>query len=369
MRNEITRRLHILCIIAMLIILYMYLYPEPVSATVSVERFKTEYIDIPFFAKSYYDFVTSDLEENINTKYIMNATEKQGIWSKANTGNLIGVSVPVINKDLFNATSIRLNEEIFAESAEVFSHAHISEEYGYTGSELYNSFLNNMDPIMPIALTIGETGMWADTRYTWSSAIYSKLLVSKDVNMGNLHVDNVDTNTYIVMGLSACLGCGSNCTADHTLHYHAVGSNDNDSLGPLQILRHYVEGKGVLVYKCGEMTADLMSWRDNLEYFTHNQVDSFSNPQNWNAGYSIKTPYEMMALLAVAHNTGTAYLKCGSGSVHPGSLWKNANAVYDYCAKLGSQESYVVLESYITKWYDTVILSEDFDEKFVMAGS
>ena len=76
-----------------------------------------------------------------------------------------------------------------------------------------------------------------------------------------------------------------------------------------------------------------------------------------------------MALLAVAHNTGTAYLKCGSGSVHPGSLWKNANAVYDYCAKLGSQESYVVLESYITKWYDTVILSEDFDEKFVMAGS
>lgn len=149
--------------------------------------------------------------------------------------------------------------------------------------------------------------MWSDTRYTWSSAIYSKLLNSAGVDMGRVKIEQVDTDTYVINGLCSYYGCGTNCTADVNSHYHTIGYNDCDSLGPLQILRHYVEGNNYITYDCGNVVLDLMSWDDNVQYFAHTQSKRFLDTENWNSGYTISNTYELVALMAVAHNTGTAF--------------------------------------------------------------
>ena len=274
-----------------------------------------------------------------------------------------------IDKDIFNSTSVRLNTEIYNDTAAILTEEHIIRDYGIPTTKLYRSYLDNVDPLVPMALSLCETGMWADSRYTWCSAVYSKLLVNKGVNMSRLKVSQVNVDTYIVNGLCTYLGCGSNCTAPSGSHYHTIGNNDNDSLGPLQILRHYVEAEGAIKYPCGEATVDLMCWSDNVEYFLHKQSSIFSDKNNWNRNHEIASVYELVALMGVAHNTGGAFLSCESGSSDAGSLWKNAQAVYDYCSVLGSKEAFDIMSEYIDEWYESAVQAESEGRSFAMAGS
>lgn len=269
-----------------------------------------------------------------------------------------------IDTNVFNATSVRLNTEIYNETADILDKRHIQNDYGESGTPLYNSYLQYINPLVPLSLTICETGMWADTRYTWSSAVYSKLLKNSGVNMEKLKVERINVDTYVVNGLCTYLGCGSNCASDVS-HYHVIGNNDNDSLGPLQILRRYVDSKGCIKYKCGEFTEDLMCWKDNVEYFMHRQSEAFSDSENWNRDHAIKSETELVALMAVAHNTGSAYVKSKSA----GSLWRNSEAVYDYCEVLGSEHAFRVLSKYIEEWYEDAKKKEENGESFVMAGT
>lgn len=270
----------------------------------------------------------------------------------------------VIDTDVFNSISIKLNTEIYNETAEYMSMEHITKEFGSSGTKLYISFLKNINPLTPLALTLCETGSWADSRYTWSSAIYSRLLASNGVNMSKISIKSVNADTYIVDDLTGYMGCGSNCTAGTGTHYHYLGNNDNDSLGPLQILRRYVENESI-TYDCGEVTSDLMSWQDNVEYFMHRQASAFSSEDCNIKNYTVNSPEELVAIMAVAHNTGSSFMTSDS----TGSLWKSPKAIYEYCRILGSDKSHAVLEKYIDTWYESAIEKEINGESFTMAGT
>lgn len=271
----------------------------------------------------------------------------------------------LIDDMLFNSTQIRLNTEIYDITKNIYNEEHLIEEYGNPLTKLAQSYLQNMTPIIPIAMTINETGMWSDTRYTWSSAIYSKLLNSAGVDMDRVKIEQVDTDTYVINGLCSYYGCGTNCTADVNSHYHTIGYNDCDSLGPLQILRHYVEGNNYITYDCGNVVLDLMSWDDNVQYFAHTQSKRFIDTENWNSGYTISNTYELVALMAVAHNTGTAFLNSKNDA---GSLWRNSDAVYDYCKVLGDPHSISVMTKYVDTWWNDVIEAQKNGEPFTLLG-
>ncbi len=271
----------------------------------------------------------------------------------------------LIDDMLFNNTQIRLNTEIYDITKNIYNEEHLIEEYGDPSTKLAQSYLQNMTPIIPIAMTINETGMWSDTRYTWSSAIYSKLLDSAGVDMDRVKIEQVDTDTYVINGLCSYYGCGTKCAADVDSHYHTIGYNDCDSLGPLQILRHYVEGDNYITYDCGNVVLDLMSWDDNVQYFAHTQSKRFLDVENWNSGYIISNTYELVALMAVAHNTGTAFLNSKNDA---GSLWRNSDAVYAYCKLLGDPHSTSVMTKYVDSWWNDVIEAQKNGESFTLLG-
>lgn len=269
-----------------------------------------------------------------------------------------------IDDSLFSYSQIRLNTEIYECASEIYCPEHICRDYGGATTELGISYLKYMDALMPLALVNCETGAWSDSRYTWTSAVYSRPLADKKVDLGNMSVSQVDTDMYLANGLAAYLGCGGNCGAVETEHYHTVGLNDNDSLGPLQILRRYVEADKSIRYPCGEVTMDLMSWRDNVEYFTHKHSQAFMKRDNWNCSYSIHNEYELTALIAVAHNTGASYLS----SMNAGSLWKNSDSVYRYCEKLACDESVEALGRYVDDWWEDAKANQEDGRQFSLAG-
>lgn len=279
--------------------------------------------------------------------------------------NTLAADGVAINDTVFSATQIRLNMELYDTAAEIFNSKHIMSDYGEAETMLAKSFLNTVDPLVPLALTINETGMWMDTRYTWTSGIYSKLLSKSGVNMDRINTAQVNVDAYVVNGLCEYYGCGTNCTASKDKHYHTIGNNDNDSLGPLQILRHYVEDKSVITYSCGESVIDLMSWEDNVVYFTHNQSRLFMASDNWNSAYKIQNTYELAALMGTAHNTGTAFL---SNSTDAGSLWNDPESVYAYCEAISTDEALKVVDKYVNNWWEDVLTAQESGTSFILLG-
>lgn len=272
-----------------------------------------------------------------------------------------------IDESVFSTNSVRLNTEIYDIASKVINSEHSSKCFSYSDTNLAMSYKEHVNPLIPLALSVCETGMWMDTKYTWSSAVYSNLFESAGVNMQSLSVDKVNTDTYIANGLTYCLGCGPNCTANQSSHYHGAGANDNDSLGPLQILRRYVESsKGYIVFDCGEQCADLMDWKDNVQYVYHIQGNAFCSLNNWNREYEIKNSYQLMVLMAIAHNTGTAYLNTSGGDCAAGSAWKSADSVYKFSEAMTNTFAMVGLKQYINDWYETVKTAEGGE--FILPG-
>lgn len=273
-----------------------------------------------------------------------------------------GISV---DTTLFTDTQVRLNRELYDMTASVFNRAHMTKDYGRPGTALAESYLAAADPLIPLALAVNETGMWMDTRYTWSSGVYSALLADAGVSMGRLQAAQVNVDTYVVSNLCTCYGCGPNCTADKNSHYHTIGNNDNDSLGPLQILRRYVEKEGAITYDCGERVADLMAWEDNVVYLTHNQSRLFMSESNWNKDHTISSAYELAALMGTAHNTGTAFL---SNPEDAGSLWKSPGAVYAYCRAIATEDSLRVVDRHLDRWWEDVRTAQENGTSFILLG-
>ena len=266
----------------------------------------------------------------------------------------------------FSDTSVKLNSEIYAQVENIMYAGHFETCFVQNNTNLWNSYKENLDPLVFMAIANCETGLWNDTRYTWTPAVYSSLFASIGVDMDRLQIQNVDCDTYVANGLSSYLGCGSNCTAGANTHYHTTGRNDNDSLGPYQILRRYVEssnGKHIS-YECGETVSDLMRWKDSTEY-TYHKAGQYFAYSNWNDSYSISNSYELAMLMGVAHNTGIAYLSGTSA----GSYWNDSEAVYAFCRSMASEEAIQRWDALIEDWfYNEVKPNVEAGTKFRMPG-
>ena len=274
-----------------------------------------------------------------------------------------------IDSTVFSPVSIRLNTEIYDISESVINQSHLQQCYGSSDTPLFNSYKRTLTPLIPIALTINETGSWCDSNYTWTSAIYSKPIANAGVDMSELNVSRVNSDFYAVNGLSYYFGCKSNCTNNVKNHVHIVtGANDNDSLGPMQVLRRYIETQHGISYSCGATVVDLMSWQDNVNYFFHNQGDKFSSPTAWNRNHEIQNAYELVALMAVGHNTGISFMSAGSSKGAAGSYWNSAGSVYNYCSDITSESNLQILKSYVDEWYANTVQKVSAGEQFNLAG-
>lgn len=271
-----------------------------------------------------------------------------------------------IDSNIFSETSIRLNQEVYNISSDNFNSSRVMSGNSQFSSVLFNSYIQNVDPIIPIALTICETGSWMDTRYVWSSAIYAKPLLNSGADMDSISIDRVGADTYIALGLVEYLGCGTNCTGGQ--HYHCIGKNDNDSLGPLQILRRYIEPTNGVSYSNGTNVVDLMRWKDNVIFFEHNITNAIIKAGSWSNGIEITSPECLTVLSGVIHNTGASFISTQSGASPAASGWINSKAIFQFAEDLTSEESLQILDEYIEGWYNNVKIIASNNEQFTLPG-
>lgn len=269
-----------------------------------------------------------------------------------------------IDDDLFSKNVVRLNQEIYDETELVVNKNTVKDINLATTTGLGQSFIDNLTPLTPMALTVCETGLWMDTRYTWTSAIYSGVLANSGVDMSNIRVKTINSNTYLSLGLDSYLGCQSNCTNPLEEHIHFSGSNDNDSLGPLQILRRYVETDGILIYDNKASVTDLMRYQDSLVYYVNNQVRAFNNSKQSIESYVIKSPYQAVMLSAVAHNTGTSFLATSIA----GSTWIDTDNILKFSDDVSHDINIAYLKEYTNVWWESVKSSVSRQEKFSLMG-
>ena len=241
----------------------------------------------------------------------------------------------------FPQTVIRLNTQAYEIAESVINQEHLASEFTID-TELGESYQHYLTPLMPLALATCETGLWNNSEYTWSPFVYSKLLCDK-VDMSQLNIEDVNEYYYVVNDLS---------------YYLSFDANDYTSLGSLQILRDYVDEP--IKWKCGTSTYDLMSWEDNVAYVFHKQSSSFTKNNHWNKEHKLSNQYELMALIAVGHNTGQGYQVTSSGSNSGFSSWNSAQSIYNYCVHITNKDSMRIIDSFVDEWYLSARESGDY---------
>lgn len=279
-----------------------------------------------------------------------------------------------IDKSLFSETAIRLNTEIYDITADVIDSAKAADYPQNANTILGQSFKKLINPIMAIAMTTAETQIWVDTNYTWSSAIYSKPLSNiEGFNWRNLKISQVNSEFYQANNLGEYLACGTQDTAGRCTARTSgkpnhkctpapsgkIAKNDNDSLGCLQIRRSKLEDNsgnmiGIYYREDGTFVQDLMCWQDNVTWFYHAHADSFCSKGAWNKDYQVRNEFELMALLAVAHNTGSSFISSRT-SIGSASGWSSWEAIFRYCKDLTLPENIRVIEDIVSKWYISTV--------------
>lgn len=300
-----------------------------------------------------------------------------------------------ISAELFSQTSVRLNTEIYSVTAEVLNDNLLDQYFGDVSTEIARTAKENVNPLMYICMAAGESGEWNSQRYTWVPAIFSKVMCDV-VDMEEVHISEVDSKFYWDLDLRYLFSCrkdtsGHRDDCDSKLHYDEVQGkrgNDADSLGPLQILRRYVtlntgtesktveevlsgaeyhinikDSAGQVIYS----VTDLMRWEDNVVWAFNNFMTNIRGMRGEYKDWSISNEYELMCMVAIAHNTGAGYLSVGNG---PFSSWRDKQAIYDFCKLVGSPESIAYINTeYIEPWYEEVKEKIRSDREWSMPGS
>lgn len=244
-----------------------------------------------------------------------------------------------------------LNEQAYEEAARIFNTRHVSKCYGTPKTILGQSYVEFLNPYMPLAISACETGCWTNTKDAWVPVVYTIPLEGL-VDFNTLDITQLGTEFYAELGLYEYINCGSNCKADKSVHYHTGnGLNDNDSLGSMQILRRHLGTKGSIKFNCCEIT-DLMRWDSGCQYIFHKSLGYMTDSSTWNNTHKIDNEYEAMALTAIMHNTGCGFVAAKSGSGVAGGTWRNAQAVYDLAEDLSSVKAMTVFHKYISAWYE-----------------
>lgn len=340
-------------------------------------------------ASGYMSQETKGVESN---KAAFIVQYRQAVEEKANAGKFDPVEGINISTELFTDTCIRLNTEAYQISEEELDNWRktVTDE----GGALYKGYVEYMNPLIPIATTVGEMG-WAevpdkggmnmmDVSIMWTPVVYTKLINKfvQDFDWSTVSVDSVDTQFYLEKGINCVDDCGNNCNAErkssgHNDYWHKDNNQssftDNDSLGPLQILRRYLgikNGKpGIIEYDSGTVS-DLLRWRDNNIYFYNNEGSSMkSDSQAVLYDKPINNTYQLVVLAAIAHNTGAGFLTTRSIE-YRASYWKNPEAIYKYSFELTKPESIVVLREIVDNWYNEQVANDRKGENaFGLVGS
>lgn len=273
-----------------------------------------------------------------------------------------------IDQGVFSSEVIRLNMEIYDIARTYCTQEKMTRYFGVNTSKLVESVKKYINPLIAVAVTTAETPNYADRRITWTSAVYTKPLAEKGfTSWGRLSVAEVDSDFYLYNGLSEYFTCGAHShTADGTLHVQAVGAarNDNDSLGPAQILRRYLyQAGGCITARNADnsvfgVTTDLMRWEDNVVWVLNNALSKFrAIPSSSSRGsYVLQNEYELFVLMAIAHNTGASFLN-SRPDAYVSPYWVDADGVWCYARALTTEANIQFLrESYIEPWYRDIVI-------------
>ena len=292
-------------------------------------------------------------------KYIEQVVSEEEGYESGNLGQY--ASEINIDRSLFDATSVRLNTEIYQVAASIINKEHIEQCFGNRAeTNLSKSVKKYLNPLIPIALTVPEMGGTIDTKYTWSAAIYSGSLASANVDMDSLNVAAVDSLLFSDRELWNNLACGSNCTGTerdpnhvHVSPVNGRSGNDNDSLGPLQILRSYISYAGgeVKYENCGTSCVDLMRWDDSLEWFFHEWMSYFiPSGDSWANEIEISNPYMLVAMMGIGHNGGCNYLQGRKEESY--GRWSNKESAMEFCRVLSNEETIRVIRVEVDAWWE-----------------
>lgn len=352
-----------------------------IPLSIPVIYMMTDYsVNAADIASSYMSQETKGVESN---KAAFIVQYRQAVEAKANAGKFDPVEGIDISADIFTDTCIRLNTEAYQISKEELDKWRdtVTDE----GGALYKGYVEFMSPLIPIATTIGEMG-WAsvpvkggmnmmDVSIMWTPVVYTNLVECyiPDMDWSQVQVGDVDTAFYLDKGIDCVDDCGNNCNAEdeskgHGAYWHDNGNNqssftDNDSLGPLQILRRYLGigndgAPGQIVYASGTVS-DLLRWRDNSVYFYNNEGNKMKESSNALLyDRAINNVYQLVVLTAIAHNTGGGFLVTSDSNYQP-SFWKNADAIYNYSYNLTTDSSIVVLREIVDKWYEESVAGDE----------
>jgi len=308
-----------------------------------------------------------------------------GIWDVVVAGEPVvadSQKTVSIDGEVFSEDVIRLNMEIYDIAGAYCTQEKMSRYFGMNTSKLVESVKRYVNPLIAIAVTTAETPNYADRRVTWTSAVYTKPLAEKGfTNWRRLSVAEVDSDFYLYNGLSEYFACGAHShTADGTLHVQAgkVQRNDNDSLGPAQILRRYLYQEGGCITARNAdnsvfgITVDLMRWEDNVVWVLNNALSKFrSIPSDSDRGrYELQNEYELFVLMAIAHNTGASFLSSNPGA-YVSPYWADAEGVWRYARALTTEASIGYIQKYyIEPWYqDTVVPNVCAGKGFDLPGN
>ena len=273
-----------------------------------------------------------------------------------------------IDATVFPNETVRLNTEVYQIAASYCEAKKLERYFGKNMTALSVSVIRNMNPLIAVAITTAETPGYADRSITWTSAIYSKALAASGFcRWDKLSVQEVDSDFYLYHGLSEYFACGRNCQGvDGTMHMVCTGvqRNDNDSLGPAQILRRYLYQAGgcITAYNADNsvygITTDLMRWEDNVVWVLNNSLSKFRSVSSSSSrgSYEVQNEYELLVLMAIAHNTGASYIKA-AGSAYVSPYWQDADGIWLYARLLTSPANIAYIkEHYIEPWYANVVL-------------
>jgi len=287
-----------------------------------------------------------------------------------------------ISAEIFTETAVRLNMEIYAETAATLTMFNTDKYFGGAEREspLVTSLRENLSPMQVLCLAASESGNWSDRRYNWVPAVFSKGMTEDE--MEGVHIWDVDSGFYIGKGLTEYFQCGS-ASENHIgnsgkckLHYSEEGSstrNDADSLGPMQVLRRYMQpdqenanfpdqfayhldidlggdGEGRETYRI----TDLMKWSDSIAWTINNFLGNVRDARGSQNENVLENEYEVMCLFAITHNTGQGFLSSSDG---PFSGWASREAIYKFCKDVTSPEAIAYLmEEYVDPWYEDVVV-------------
>lgn len=238
-----------------------------------------------------------------------------------------------INSECFNNDQIRLNTEAYILTDNIFNKTHI-ERYYDSSSKIFNSFKDNIDPIMLLAISCSEWGGHTDMRYTWCPVIPAQEFKRLGIEPYQVELSKIDSYYLVAMGV-------------------ITGEESNKYKGSLQINSSYFK-PDTKTYKCGNVPMDYYNWTDQVEWYTHTYSRYFSNA--FNPDYYFNSKYELLANLSIMGNTGPGYVSNEyMSNDSPKYPWlSDSNKIFEYCREITKDSNLDIIKNSAMQYVEEI---------------